>query len=107
MRKSGEYITDKIKGVASQVLPKGAHLMLYGSRARGDNRKDSDWDLLITLDKSSIEQQDYQNIVFPITMLGWELQENFVPVLYTNDEWDNSKVSLFYKNVSRDAIMLV
>ena len=41
-----------IKQTAANVLPKGSTLYLYGSRARGDYHDDSDWDLLILLDKS-------------------------------------------------------
>ncbi|MBQ5524583.1 MAG: nucleotidyltransferase domain-containing protein, partial [Paludibacteraceae bacterium] len=44
-------IQDKIATLGSKLLPKGSHLFLYGSRARGDNREDSDWDLLVLLNK--------------------------------------------------------
>ena len=42
-------IVEQIKALGKKVLPKGSHLLLYGSRARGDNRPDSDWDLLVLL----------------------------------------------------------
>ena len=35
-------IVEQIRTLGKQVLPKGSHLLLYGSRARGDNRPDSD-----------------------------------------------------------------
>ena len=40
-------VLDKITRLGKQVLPKGGHLWLYGSRARGDAHKGSDWDLLV------------------------------------------------------------
>ena len=43
---SRENIIEKLQEVAQQVLPQGSSLYLYGSRARGDHRADSDWDLL-------------------------------------------------------------
>ena len=46
-------VIDSIKQVAEQVLPKGSTLYLYGSRARGDWHKGSDWDLLVLLDNAS------------------------------------------------------
>ena len=47
-------VISNIKEIASKTLPANSSLLLYGSRARGDNRPDSDWDLLILLDKPSL-----------------------------------------------------
>ena len=50
-----EMIT-KMRQVADKILPAGGTVLLYGSRARGDARDTSDWDLLILLDKATIEE---------------------------------------------------
>ncbi len=68
-------IIDSIKEVAKATLPKGSTLILYGSRARGDDHHGSDWDLLILLDKSEITDSDYDNVSFPFTLLGWNIGE--------------------------------
>lgn len=47
-------VINSIKDMAKRVLSKGSMLFLYGSRARGDYHKDSDWDLLLLLDKPRI-----------------------------------------------------
>ena len=52
-------VIDNIKEVARQVLPKGSVLYLYGSRARGDFHVESDWDLLLLLDKPKLEHEDF------------------------------------------------
>lgn len=44
-------VIDNIKKVAARVLPQGSIVYLYGSRACGDWTEDSDWDLLVLLDK--------------------------------------------------------
>ncbi len=47
-------VINSIKDMAKRVLSKGSMLFLYGSRARGDYHEDSDWDLLLLLDKPRI-----------------------------------------------------
>ncbi len=52
-------VIDHIQQIAKTMLPKGSELYLYGSRARGDFHEDSDWDLLLLLDKPSLENDDF------------------------------------------------
>ena len=85
----------KIQQLSQQTMPKGTQVMLYGSQARGDAREDSDWDILIILDKPKVEQSDHDNIAFPFTMLGWELGEAIIPVIYTREEWETVVLCLF------------
>lgn len=101
-----QHFINKIKKVAKEVIPSGGQLFIYGSRARGDANEGSDWDLLIILDKSKIEQSDYDNVSFSFTMLGWGNGQSVIPVLYTKEEWENSTFLPFYKNVEKDKILL-
>ena len=100
------HIISRIRHLSQQALPKDAHIMLYGLQARGDAHEGSDWDVLIILDKAKVEQSDYDNIAFPLTMLGREVGEAIIPVIYTREEWDKSSFMPFYKNVKRDKIVL-
>jgi len=52
-------VISNIKAIADKTQPANSTLLLYGSRARGDSYPDSDWDLLILLDKSSLTFSDY------------------------------------------------
>ena len=63
-------ILNAIRDKASQILPKGAIVILFGSRARGDAREDSDWDVLILLDKELITSQDIDDYSYPLRELG-------------------------------------
>ena len=64
-------ILKEIKRIAKEVLPKGAQLILYGSRARNEADEDSDWDLLILLDKPKIEMKDRDEVAYPFAALSW------------------------------------
>ena len=95
-----------ILSLAKKTLPEDARLFLYGSRARNEATKDSDWDLLILLDKPTVEQSDYDTIAYPFTYLGWEMSEMIIPVIYTKSEWKGMSFLPFYKNVEKDKIIL-
>ena len=100
-------VIDSIRQVASTALPNGSTLLLYGSRARNDAHKGSDWDLLILLDKPEITDSDYDNVSFPFTMLGWNIGELISPQMYTKKEWEAISFLPFHKNVEHDKIVLV
>ena len=97
----------RIKQTAISTIPKGGRAILYGSRARGDARKDSDWDILIILDKDILDQSDYDNVSYPFVLLGCDLGQEINPIMYTTKEWGSSRITPFYENVTRDGIVLV
>ena len=78
-----ESIITAISQVANTGIPKGAHVILFGSQARGDAHKDSDWDLLVLLDKDRITPEDYDMYSYPFWELGWKIDEMIHPTIYT------------------------
>ena len=98
--------SDKIKDIARSTVPDGSEAILYGSRARGDARSDSDWDILILLNKDRLTQNDYDNVSYPFVMLGCNLGAEINPILYTKKEWETYQFTPFYENVNRDGIIL-
>lgn len=99
-------ILSQIQRLAKEILPQDAHLILYGSRARGDFREGSDWDLLVLLNRPQ-EASDFQNIAYPIMELGFDLGEYFSVQTYSQAEWDAMTFLPYYKNVEHDKIVLV
>ncbi|MBQ7191874.1 MAG: nucleotidyltransferase domain-containing protein [Paludibacteraceae bacterium] len=97
----------EIINLGHQVLPANGKLWLYGSRARGDNRVDSDWDLLIILDKQKEEFSDFDNYSYPFISLGVALGEIISAHIYTSKQWKEMSFTPFYKNVERDRTILV
>lgn len=99
-------ILSQIQRLAKKLLPHDAHLILYGSRARGDFHEGSDWDLLVLLNRPQ-EASDFQNIAYPIMELGFDLGEYFSVQTYSQEEWDALSFLPYYKNVEQDKIVLV
>ena len=100
-------VIDNIKQVAHRVLPKGSTLYLYGSRARGDYHEDSDWDLLVLLDKPRLEHEDFDKYSYPFVEMGWSIGEDLRPHTYTKEEWFNGPRSMFFYNVEEDKKVLL
>ena len=99
-------VLSNIKQLAAQVLPKGSTLYLYGSRARGDFHKDSDWDLLVLLDKPERNRDDWDNYAWPFTQMGWDINEDISARTFTKDQWYNGPHTLFYYHVEEDKQLL-
>lgn len=95
-----------IQTTARQILPSGARAILYGSQARGDARPDSDWDVLVLLNKKRISLDDIDEVSYPLRELGWELGESINTILYTKEDWERNSFTPFYKNVTKDGIAI-
>ena len=107
MTNKNRYVLNQIRQVAKNTAPEGSMVLLFGSRARGQARKGSDWDILIVLPKSQLQQADYDQVSYPLVELGWTLGEQINPIVYTEQEWKANSITPFYDNVQRDAISLL
>ena len=105
MRINREEILNQIKATLHSVAPE-AKAILFGSRARGDARDDSDWDILILVDKDRVGNDDYDNIAYPLVELGWTMGECISPVMYTLKDWLKYSFSPFFHNVKKDGVEL-
>ncbi len=106
MNMDRRQILDNIQQVGRETLPPGSSLLLFGSQARGNANEDSDWDLLILLDKPKISLNDY-DVGYPFRELGWELGEEINPQVYSKNEWNKYSFTPFYKNVEHDKLVLL
>lgn len=105
MKQTQEYILSEIKKTLQVVAP-SAKAMLFGSRARNDAREDSDWDILILIEKDKIRNEDFDSIAYPLIELGWNIGEMINPVLYTFNDWNKRSFTIFHKNVEEEGIAI-
>jgi len=105
MKKSREEILKAIRKLLKNISP-GAKIILFGSRARNDANTNSDWDILILLNKQKVEPSDFDTISYPLYELGWSLGENFSSKIYTTLDWQKREFTPFYKNVESEGILL-
>ena len=106
MQANKEYILNSIKDLGKKILPTDARLILFGSQARNDAHEESDWDLLILLDNSMMNDDNFAAYAYPFVELGWEYGTYFSPKIYTYSEWNARKGTPFYNNISREGIEL-
>lgn len=99
-------VIHRITELGKQILPEGASLWLYGSRARGDNRSDSDYDLLILLDKEKITSKDF-DYSYDFYMNGMEVGEEVNAHIYTKNDWNKWRCAPFNENVEEDKVVLI
>lgn len=106
MKKSDQEIFSLLKQKAREVIPPDGRLILFGSRARGDNREDSDWDLLVILNKDELTWEDRNEISDAFYDLELEIGQLMIPIIHTKKFWEQTKHTLFHKEIERDGIVL-
>ena len=105
MKKKTIQIAQLIKRNISEIDPK-AQIILYGSRARGTEHKDSDWDILILTDYTVDlkKEREFRNHLYDLEL---ETGEPFSVFAYSYNDWETKqKVSPFYFSVSKEGIRL-
>ena len=101
-------ILDEIRPELLRIAPKGAKVLLFGSRARGDERPDSDFDILVLLKrKGKSLPEDNMGLGYDINTLFWKRDRDVGTVVQTEDEWEKQSFSLFYDNVMNGSVRLI
>ena len=83
-----------------------AEVILYGSRARGDERSDSDWDILVLTDYpvDLNKERVFRNNLYDLEL---ETGEPFSIFVYSKNDWfTRQSITPFYENVNQEGIKL-
>ena len=100
---STREVTNMISSRVHQSEP-DAKVILFGSRARGDARPDSDWDVMVLLsDASGAGQWDVHKVLWDLSL---DVEQEINPIVYRQSEWEKKSFTPFYKNVMHDGITL-
>jgi len=96
----------RCKRAIRQVVP-DADVILYGSRARGDADKYSDYDILIIVNgqvNMALEKKIHEN-VYPLEL---ETCEVLTLIVYSKQQWDSPlyRAMPFHKNVDLEGVVL-
>ena len=84
-----------------------AKIYLFGSRVKGTANKESDWDLLILINKDKITLDIEKEITYPLYDLEFETGQIISPLVYSEKEWNTKyKKTPFYNNVMREGKLL-
>ena len=84
-----------------------ASVILFGSHARGESNKHSDFDILILVDSDKITYLDEKKIKDPIYDLEFETGKIISPLIISRNDWEkHHSVTPFYKSVKIEGISL-
>lgn len=94
----------KIESLVKQEIKKidpDAEVILFGSRARGDFRKDSDWDFLVLLARPLTP--DLKSLILE-NLYNIELQHNSIisPIIHSKTEWEGLIVTPIYQIIKSE-----
>lgn len=105
MKRKTQHISKMIRNYINAIDPK-ADVILYGSRARGDERPDSDWDILILTNNAVdvVTERKFRNKLYDLELETGEALSVFV---YSKNDWQTrQRITPFFHNVSREGIRI-
>ena len=104
--KRKDDILYRIKNSVQDSDPE-ATVILYGSFARGDQKKTSDIDLIILLNKEEINREDEKRVKYPLYDIEFDTGRIISPLVFSRNDWNTRhRITPFYSNVMKEGITL-
>jgi predicted nucleotidyltransferase len=101
-----EQILKKIIGVVNKTAP-DSEVYIYGSQARGNAKKISDWDLLILLNSKNISFDLETRFMDEFYEIEIETGEIISPLIYTKKDWtENRSITPLFENIQIEGVRI-
>lgn len=94
----------EVKRYVLEIDPQ-AEVWLFGSRARGDARDDSDWDFLVLTDKP-VDWPFKRLIRDHLFYLGLKRERVISTIIKNKTAWQGLAITDLYKNIQEDGAVL-
>lgn len=105
MKTNTRHITTLIRNHINSIDPT-VEVILFGSRARGDEMTDSDWDILILTDYPTnlLTERKFRNKLYDLEL---ETGEVFSVFVYSKNDWrTKQRITPFYHNVVQEGVSI-
>ncbi|MFV0344890.1 MAG: nucleotidyltransferase domain-containing protein [Bacteroidales bacterium] len=105
MKKQTNHITLLLRECINTIDPT-AEVILYGSRARGDEHAGSDWDILILTEYAAdlMTERHFRDRLYDLEL---EIGEVFSVIVYSKEDWDTKQgITPFYQNVICEGVKI-
>jgi predicted nucleotidyltransferase len=84
-----------------------SEIYLYGSQARGNAKKLSDWDLLILMSKQNISFDFETKFMDEFYEIELETGEIISPLIYSKSDWnENHSITPLFENIHKEGIRI-
>lgn len=82
-----------------------ASVILFGSRARGDHKPDSDWDFLILTNKKADFkfQSKMRNAIYNLEL---KYDQDISTIIMESSQWEDREITSFHKNVTAEGLQI-
>ncbi len=95
-----KLISNRVKQIDSN-----AEVILYGSHARGQANKDSDWDILILLNEDEVTLQTEQMFRHQLLDIELDIEEPISVFVKSRRIWESKyRITPFYQNIKREGL---
>ena len=84
-----------------------AEVILYGSRARGENKRNSDWDVMILLNRKNVDKKVEQTFRHNLLDVEVEIGVPISVFVYSKSDWEGKySITPLFKSIKKEGILI-